>query len=101
MEKLNEVAFEEYVENGKKALVVFSRQSCHVCEGVHKKVDLLEEEHPGIPFYEVDVEATPRLMSEYRLKGVPHVLFFRNGSLIKTLTGNHDEDEYADVLDEL
>ena len=43
MKKLNTTAFREYVENdGETCLVVFSRKSCHVCQGIHGILDDLE-----------------------------------------------------------
>lgn len=102
MESLNRVAFQEIVEgDGEPCLVIFSRKSCHVCQAVHGKLDNLEKEYTDVPFYEVDVEAEPELQNKFSLKGVPHVLFFRDGEVLDRLTGNHDEDEYADKIEEL
>lgn len=102
METLNRVAFQEIVEgDGEPCLVIFSRKSCHVCQAVHGKLDNLEKEYTDVPFYEVDVEAEPELQNKFSLKGVPHVLFFRDGEVLDRLTGNHDEDEYADKIEAL
>ena len=64
--KLNSVAFEEYVENdGETCLVIFSRKSCHVCQGVHAVLEDLEGDYNGkMPFYEVDVEEEPALFEK-------------------------------------
>ena len=47
------------------------------------------------------MEAEPELQNKFSLKGVPHVLFFRDGEVLDRLTGNHDEDEYADKIEAL
>ncbi len=102
METLNRVAFQEIVEeDGEPCLVIFSRKSCHVCQAVHGKLDNLEGEYPDVPFYEVDVETDPELQSKFSLKGVPHVLFFKDGEVQGRLTGNNDEDDYAEKIEEL
>lgn len=102
METLNRVAFREIVEDdGEPCLVIFSRKSCHVCQAVHGKLDNLEGEYSDVPFYEVDVETDPELQNKFSLKGVPHVLFFKDGEVLARLTGNHDEDEYAEKIEEL
>ncbi len=102
METLNRVAFQEIVEeDGEACLVIFSRKTCHVCQAVHGKLDNLKEEYPDVPFYEVDVEAEPELQAKFSLKGVPHVLFFKDGEVQARLTGNNDEDAYAEKIEEL
>ena len=40
MEKLNDSSFEEIIyDDGEPCLVMFSRKSCHVCQGVHPKIE--------------------------------------------------------------
>ena len=81
MKKLNSRAFEEYIENdGETCLVIFSRKSCHVCQGVHAVLEDLEGDYKGkMPFYEVDVEEEAALFEKMMMKGVPQVIIFDNG----------------------
>ena len=78
MKKLNSRAFEEYIENdGETCLVIFSRKSCHVCQGVHAVLEDLEGDYKGkMPFYEVDVEEEAALFEKMMMKGVPQVVIF-------------------------
>lgn len=101
MKKLNSVAFEEYVENdGETCLVIFSRKSCHVCQGVHAVLEDLEADYKGkLPFYEVDVEAESGLFEKMMMKGVPQVVIFDNGEIVEKLAGSHEEDDYIDAIE--
>ena len=101
MKKLNTTAFREYVENdGETCLVVFSRKSCHECQGIHGILDDLEADYKGkLPFYEIDVEEEQQLFEKMMMKGVPQVCIFDNGELKEKLAGNHEEDEYADMIE--
>ena len=101
MKKLNSVAFEEYVENdGETCLVIFSRKSCHVCQGVHAVLEDLEGDYKGkMPFYEVDVEEEPALFEKMMMKGVPQVVIFDNGDPVEKLAVNHEEDDYIDAIE--
>ena len=101
MKKLNSVAFEEYVENdGETCLVIFSRKSCHVCQGVHAVLEDLEGDYKGkMPFYEVDVEEEPALFETMMMKGVPQVVIFDNGDPVEKLAGNREEDDYIDAIE--
>lgn len=100
MKQLNPASFNELVLNGDKCLVMFSRKTCPVCAKVRPKLLDLEPDYKDVPFYNVDVVAYPNLQAKYRLKGVPHVLLFEDGEPVKRLTGNHDEDDYADMIEE-
>ena len=101
MKKLNSVAFEEYVVNdGETCLVIFSRKSCHVCQGVHAVLEDLEQDYKGkMPFYEVDVEEESALFEKMMMKGVPQVVIFDNGEQVEKLAGNHEEDDYIVALE--
>lgn len=45
MDKLNANAFDEIVyDEGEPCLVMFTRKSCHVCQGVHPKLEELAED---------------------------------------------------------
>ncbi|MDF7668767.1 MULTISPECIES: thioredoxin family protein [unclassified Lactobacillus] len=99
MKTINSEFFDEVVEDdGQKCLILFSRKTCPVCQKVHPKVEDLEDEFSEIPFYNVDVEESPELQAKLRLKGVPHVILFDDGEPVKRLSGNHSEDDYADML---
>ena len=101
MKKLNQRAFEEYVENeGKTCMVIFSRKSCHICQEVHSILRELEEDYKKqLVFYEVDVEEETSLFEKLGMKGVPQVLLFDNGRIKEKLTGRHEDEEYIDIIE--
>lgn len=102
MDKLDQRAFEELVEEEEQScLVLFSRKSCHVCQAIHPILEGLEAEFPDFPFYQVDVEEQPALFQHVGGKGVPQVLYFAHGETSARLVGEHTEDEYAELIEQL
>ena len=104
MQDLNAAEFDERIyDNGEACLVIFSRQTCHVCQEVHPILDEIEPQYAGKPFgfYHVDIEAEKDLFNRFPLKGVPQVLFFNDGEFLKKLAGKKEEDEYKAVIDEI
>lgn len=102
MESLNIRAFEEIVENeGRPCLVIFSRETCNVCQEVHAMLDdiMLDYRESGFGFFYVDVEEEEALMNRYKIQGVPQVLFFDGGNLKKQLAGRHDEEVYISEIE--
>ncbi len=103
LEQLNAIKFEEIIyDNLESCLVIFSRKDCHVCKEV---VPLLEELQPNylgkFGFYYVDVEEDKNLYQRFSLKGVPQILFFKEGEYQAKLVGAVDEDKVIDKIDEV
>ena len=104
MQELNASTFEEIIyDDGKPCLVLFSRQSCHVCQEVHPIIEEIEEEYAGkdFGFYHVDIEAEKDLFNRFSLKGVPQVLFFNEGEFLGKFDGKKEEEDYTNKIDEI
>ncbi|WP_434510004.1 thioredoxin family protein [Desulfitobacterium sp. AusDCA] len=103
LQPLNSNSFEEVIyDYGEPCLVIFSRKTCHVCEGV---VPILEEMQPKyggkFGFYYVDVEEQKPLFQRFSLKGVPQILFFKDGEYQGKLAGAVDEEKVSDKIMEV
>lgn len=103
MQKLNFELFEEIVcDEGVPCVVVFSRQSCHVCKEVKPLLEEIVEEYQGkVSLYSVDVEEEKGLFKQFSLKGVPQALFFKDGELAGKLAGKAEDEEYKEKIDEI
>ena len=102
MKYLNANAYREIIENEEETcLILFSRKSCPVCQQVKPKIEELEADYADFSFYGVDSEENESLIAKCGVKGVPQVLFFKDGEEYKRLAGNNDTDDYADVIEEL
>jgi thioredoxin 1 len=98
--KLDADSFERNVIEGRgKCLIVFSRQNCHVCAEV---VPMLEELAPELAsecaFYYVDVEEQASLYKTYPLKGVPSLMFFKDGDYQGKLAGPVTEEQVREKI---
>lgn len=103
MQKLTADLFEEIIyDDGEPCLVVFSRQSCHVCQEVKPILEEMAPEYEGkFGFYQVDIEEEKDLFQRFSLKGVPQVLFFNDGEFLGKFAGKKEEEEYADKIAEI
>lgn len=103
MQDLNANSFEELVyDEGKPCLVIFSRKSCHVCQEVHPILDEIEPDYAGkdFGFYHVDVEDERDLFNRFSLKGVPQVLYFKDGEFLGKIAGNKGEEAFREKIEE-
>lgn len=101
--QLNEATFEQIVyDKGEPCLVIFSRKDCHVCKQI---VPLLEDLQPNYEgnfgFYYVDVEEDKGLFQKFSLKGVPQILFFNDGVYNGKLTGEVEDEQVEEKIEEV
>ena len=104
MKDLTAANFDEVIyDDCEPCLVLFSRKTCHVCKEVHPMLEEIEQDYEGkdFHFYHVDVEEQSGLFGRFALKGVPQVLFFKDGEFAGKITGKKDEEEYTDKIDEI
>lgn len=102
IKKLKAAAFNEIVEEqGKTCLVLVTRKDCTVCKRVHPKLEELSEDYPDFPFYEVDVNEQPGVLTKNHLKGVPQTIFYSGGNVKAVITGDAPEDDFADKIEEM
>lgn len=100
--QLNAKGFDEKIyDNGEACLVVFSRKSCHVCKEVVPIVEELQPNYEGkLAFYYVDVEKDKQLYQSFSLKGVPQILFFKEGEYQGKLAGKVEEEQIEEKIAE-
>jgi len=101
--QLTSKAFEEKIyDNGEACLVIFSRKDCHVCKEVVPTVEELQPNYEGkFGFYYVDVEEDKPLYQSFSLKGVPQILFFKEGEYYGKLSGHVEEEQIEEKIEEI
>lgn len=103
LQQLDKNSFEEKIyDNEEPCLVIFSRKGCHVCQSV---VPILEELAPNYEgkfgFYYVDVEEQKSLFQSFSLKGVPQILFFKEGGYVGKMAGEVEDDQIEEKIAEI
>ncbi|WP_434511797.1 thioredoxin family protein [Desulfitobacterium sp. AusDCA] len=103
LKKLDSNSFEQIIyDNREHCLVIFSRKTCHVCQGVVPILEELKVKYEGrLGFYYVDVEEQKPLFQKFSLKGVPQILFFKDGEYQGKLAGAVDDEKVIDKITEV
>ena len=95
MNDMTQEEFDELIYDDEQAAVIlFHKTGCSVCEEVSGKLDGLSENYRLI-FAGVNALDEHELFSRFGLRGVPQVLFFKDGRLLKMLAGRHDIGDYV------
>ena len=102
MQILTEATFNEEVKKSGLNLVIFVNPGCQVCEIVYPNIEEVEKNyHDQLKLFKVDAKANKNLMDVFSLKGVPQVLFFRDGKYLGKMAGPQDIEDYTKRVEEI
>jgi thioredoxin 1 len=102
LKKLDAVGLERIYDTGERCVIGFSRKNCHICQAVMPALEAVADHYDGrINFYQVDVEADRNLYSRFSLKGVPTILFFKEGEYQGKMAGPADEEQIKEKIEAL
>ncbi|MEM6713895.1 MAG: nucleoside monophosphate kinase [Cyanobacteria bacterium P01_C01_bin.147] len=75
---------------------------CGSCKQVSPSIDKLAEEYRDrVNVMKIDFDANRQISKRFGLQGIPAVLYFKNGKLLKTLTGVKSYTEYTEAVSNL
>ncbi len=91
---LNDADFDSKVLDAPgKVLVEFFATWCPHCQRMQPILDDVAAKSAGAyAVYQVDVDKSPDLASEYAPNGFPTYVLFQDGAAVKTLTGEQSEE---------
>ena len=87
MESVTNSSLDEQLKN-KKVILKFSASWCSRCKAIAPYIERLESLYPEVVFLEVDADAEVELITKYKVKNLPTLVGFSNGTKVDTLTGS-------------
>lgn len=92
----------EVLKSESLVLVDFWAEWCGPCKALLPKLDeVATEASEKVKVFKVNVDEHSELSSEYKVRGVPMLLFFKNGEPIDQLMGNQAKDAIIQKIDAL
>lgn len=78
----------EIVSNALPGVVDFTAVWCGPCKMIAPLIDELSREYAGrAVFAKVDVDACPKVATQFSIRSIPTVLFFKGGKVIEQVIG--------------
>lgn len=92
---------EEVIKSNILTMIDFWAAWCAPCTMITPVVEELAEEYKGkVKFVKFNVDENPQTAAKYSIRGIPTLLFFKNGEVINQLVGVQPKASIKKLLDE-
>ncbi|AKB85371.1 co-chaperone YbbN [Methanococcoides methylutens] len=101
--EINTAAFEsEVVSSGMPVVVDCFTKTCPPCKKMAPIFEKVAAEYDGkIKFVKVNLKNSPEIGKQFKIIGVPTLLFFRGGEMITNVVGFAEEEKLKEKLETL
>ena len=90
----------ELIQKNKFVVVDFYATWCGPCKVLPSTIDNVKEKYPDVVFVKSDVEID-ETSAEYGVRGVPTLIFFKDGEAVNRLTGAIPAAELETAVNDL
>lgn len=101
--EINKDNFKQNIlESSRPTLVDFYAEWCGPCKVIAPVLTSLKEEYNDrVNIVKIDVDSNPELATEYNIRSVPTLMFFKNGSVVNTIKGAVPKQKLEEALNSL
>ncbi len=99
--ELNDSEFQSFITNSSLPILVdFYSPTCGPCKAIAPVITKLSKEYLGkVIIAKLDTSKNPGTAMHYKIRGVPSLLFFKNGTVVDQIVGAPPEPQLRQKLD--
>lgn len=97
--QFTDATFDDVLNSNTVVVADFWAEWCGPCRMVGPSIEQLAEEYAGkAAIGKVDIEENDDLATQYAIRNIPTVLFFKNGQLVDKMVGAAPKSAYEEKL---
>lgn len=99
---MNTVEFNAIIKGNDVAVIKLGADWCGPCKTMEPIIDdIAEQLKDKAAVVSIDVDESPEITQEYRIRNIPTILYFKNGELKDKSVGAMVESELLDRINKL
>lgn len=91
-------AFKQRIATG-HVIVDFYAPWCGPCKRIAPMFNDLSSKYTNVTFLKVNIDDHPDIAAEFKIRSIPQLLFFKDGTLCETLVGQKSKNDISRALD--
>lgn len=101
MQQLNETSYNDLIKSDKLTVIKFFGTWCGPCKVLAPVLEGVTKNYPDVNFGEVDIDQERNITINEGIRGVPAVIFYKNGVVVDRMVGVRPANEYVQKIDSL
>jgi thioredoxin 1 len=94
--------FSDFIQKYPLSVVDFWALWCAPCRTMAPRLRRLSKIYKGkVALGKLDTQANEDIAKKYKIMGIPHLMFFRYGKKVSTVTGVRSVGDLKDIIDDL
>ncbi len=90
----------EVLPSAQLTVVDFWAEWCGPCRLLGPTIDALADQFAGkVNVFKMNVDENPETPGKFHVRGIPTLIFLKNGQLVDQLVGNQPKDAIAQVIE--
>lgn len=87
-------SFQKLIKENEVVVVDFKADWCGPCKMLAPKLEKVAAEHGGkVKLQKIDVDESPEVAKSLQIQGIPYVVKYVKGEIVKKIEGNVSEEE--------